>query len=70
MLFFEHWNNFEEIAYKNKNTSLAEKVAILTPHVEIIHVIYKSLSFYFVVFIKVIAIKSEVYFTTTVLSSK
>ncbi|VDK75425.1 unnamed protein product [Litomosoides sigmodontis] len=37
--FFKHWNNFEEIACRNKNTSLGEKIAILTPHIDIIHVI-------------------------------
>uniref|UniRef100_A0A915PRD0 START domain-containing protein n=1 Tax=Setaria digitata TaxID=48799 RepID=A0A915PRD0_9BILA len=31
-LFLDHWNNFEQTAYKNKNTSLAEKIAILSPH--------------------------------------
>ncbi|EFO25586.1 hypothetical protein LOAG_02894 [Loa loa] len=41
-LFFEHWNNFEEVAYRNKNTSLAEKIAVLTPHVEIIHFAMKD----------------------------
>uniref|UniRef100_A0A0R3RZT6 START domain-containing protein n=1 Tax=Elaeophora elaphi TaxID=1147741 RepID=A0A0R3RZT6_9BILA len=42
VLFHEHWDNFEEVAYKNKNTSLAEKIAILTPHVEIIHYAMKD----------------------------
>ncbi|VBB26617.1 unnamed protein product [Acanthocheilonema viteae] len=41
-LFVEHWNNFEEAAYRNKNTSLAEKIVILTPHVEIIHYAMKD----------------------------
>ncbi|VDO42193.1 Uncharacterized protein BM_BM9025 [Brugia malayi] len=41
-LFFEHWDNFEEVAYRNKNTSMAKKVAILTPHVEIIHYAMKD----------------------------
>ncbi|VDK73457.1 unnamed protein product [Onchocerca ochengi] len=31
-LFFEHWDNFVETAYKNKNTSLAEKIETLSPH--------------------------------------
>ncbi|MCP9264393.1 hypothetical protein DINM_022463 [Dirofilaria immitis] len=41
-LFSEHWDKFEETAYKNKNTSLAEKIAILSPHVQIIHYAMKD----------------------------
>uniref|UniRef100_A0A158R3W2 START domain-containing protein n=1 Tax=Syphacia muris TaxID=451379 RepID=A0A158R3W2_9BILA len=41
-IFSEHWDNFVETAKLSKNTSLAEKVAILTPHVEIIHYAMKD----------------------------
>ncbi|VDM33598.1 unnamed protein product [Toxocara canis] len=41
-LFDEHWDNFVETAKLNKNTSLAEKVAVLSPHVEIIHYAMKD----------------------------
>uniref|UniRef100_F1LCV3 START domain-containing protein n=1 Tax=Ascaris suum TaxID=6253 RepID=F1LCV3_ASCSU len=41
-LFDEHWDNFVETAKLNKNTSLAEKVAILSPHAEIIHYAMKD----------------------------
>lgn len=41
-LFTEHWDHFVETANLNKNTSLAEKVAVLSPHVEIIHYAMKD----------------------------
>ncbi|VDK57933.1 unnamed protein product [Gongylonema pulchrum] len=42
-LFTEHWDNFTQTAYLNKNTSLAEKVAVLSKHAEILHVSYSKM---------------------------
>ncbi|VDN05598.1 unnamed protein product, partial [Thelazia callipaeda] len=36
-LFTDYWDKYEESAYRNKNTSLAQKIATFTPNVELIH---------------------------------
>ncbi|VDD87935.1 unnamed protein product [Enterobius vermicularis] len=41
-IFSEHWDNFVETANLNKNTSLAEKIAILSPHAEVVHYAMKD----------------------------
>ncbi|MFH4984293.1 hypothetical protein AB6A40_011002 [Gnathostoma spinigerum] len=42
-IFTEHWDNFVETAKLSKNTSFVEKVAILSPHCEIVHVKFREI---------------------------